>query len=62
PLVSRLFAYEVARYVFGSDAEFLRKSADDRVLIAAERLLEQSGSQTDALRRAEVMQKARTHE
>ncbi|MEO7218339.1 MAG: S41 family peptidase [Gemmatimonadaceae bacterium] len=62
PLVSRLFAYEVARYVFGSNAEFLRKSADDRVLITAEHLLEQSDSQTDALRRAEVMQKARTRE
>jgi carboxyl-terminal processing protease len=62
PLVSRLFAYEVARYVFGADAEFLRKSADDRILITAEHLLQQSDSQADALRRAEVMQKARASE
>jgi carboxyl-terminal processing protease len=62
PLVSRLFAYEVARYVFGSDAEFMRKAADDRVLKAAEELLAQSQSQADALRRAEAMQKARTSE
>ncbi|MEO6777899.1 MAG: S41 family peptidase [Gemmatimonadaceae bacterium] len=59
PLVSRLFSYEVARYVFGTDAEFKRKSADDKVLIAAEQLLSGSRSQADALRRAEEMQRAR---
>lgn len=62
PLVSRLFSYEVARYVFGADAEFKRKAADDRVLIAAEQLLTASHSQADALRRAEEMQRARTRE
>lgn len=60
PLVSRLFSYEVARYVFGANAEFLRKAPDDRVLQAAEHLLEQSDSQADALRRADSMQKSRT--
>ncbi|MDQ6737654.1 MAG: S41 family peptidase [Gemmatimonadota bacterium] len=57
PLVSRLFAYEIARYVFGADAEFRRKATDDRVLIAAERLLGASHSQADALRRAGDMQR-----
>ena len=58
PLVSRLFAYEVARYVFGAEAEFRRKAQDDRVLIAAERLLGASRSQADALHRAGEMQHA----
>lgn len=62
PLVSRLFSYEIARYVFGADAEFRRKAADDKALIAAERLLGASHSQADALRRAEVMQRARKGE
>ena len=62
PLVSRLFAYEVARYVFGADAEFRRKAADDKVLIASEKLLAESQSQADALRRAEAMQRAEPKE
>ncbi|HEY7897349.1 MAG TPA: S41 family peptidase [Gemmatimonadaceae bacterium] len=62
PLVSRLFSYEVARYVFGSDVEFMRKAADDRVLKAAEQLLATSHSQADALRRSGEMQGARTRE
>jgi carboxyl-terminal processing protease len=55
PLVSRLFAYEVDRYVFGADAEFRRRSMDDKVLIAAQRLLGASQSQADVLRRAQAM-------
>jgi carboxyl-terminal processing protease len=62
PLVSRLFSYEVARYVFGADAEFRRKAADDKVLIAAQQLLAAARSQADALHRAEVMQRARARE
>lgn len=62
PLVSRLFAYEVARYVFGADAEFMRKAADDKVLKAAEQLLGQSHSQADALHRGEEMQRASARE
>ncbi len=62
PLVSRLFAYEVARYVFGAEAEFRRKASDDKVLIASEKLLAESQSQADALRRAEAMQRAEPKE
>jgi carboxyl-terminal processing protease len=62
PLVSRLFSYEVARYVFGADAEFRRKAADDKVLITAQQLLAAARSQADALRRAGDMQRARARE
>lgn len=58
PLVSRLFAYEVDRYVFGATAEFRRKAADDKVLIAAQRLLASSHSQAEVLRKAEAQQRA----
>lgn len=59
PLVSRLLAYEVDRYVFGVDAEFRRKAADDKTLIEAQRLLAGSHSQADAIERAAAMQRAR---
>jgi len=59
PLVSRLLAYEVDRYVFGADAEFRRKAADDKTLIEAQRLLAASHSQADALERAAALQRAR---
>ncbi len=62
PLVSRLFGYEVARYVFGADAEFRRRAEDDRILIAAEQLLGASHSQADALRKAGGMQRERPKE
>lgn len=62
PLVSRLLAYDIARYVFGLEAEFRRKATDDRVLIAAERLLSASHSQADALRRAGEMQRQQIRE
>jgi hypothetical protein len=48
--------------VFGADAEFRRKAEDDRVLIAAERLLAASHSQADALHRAGEMQHAGARE
>lgn len=58
PLVSRLLAYEVDRYVFGADAEFRRKAEDDKGLIAAQRLMAASRTERDALRRAEAMARA----
>ncbi len=58
PLVSRLLAYEIERYVFGADAEFRRKASDDKTLIAAQRLLAGSRSEADALKRAEDLQRA----
>lgn len=58
PLVSRLLAYEVDRYVFGADAEFRRKAEDDKALIAAQRLMAASRTEHDALRRAEALARA----
>lgn len=62
PLVSRLFAYEIARYVFGSTGEFQRKAADDRMIKQAESLLSQAHSQADALRVAGDLERGRTGE
>jgi len=55
PLISRLLAYEVDRYVFGADAEFLRKAADDKIMTVAQRLMSGVRSQPDALDRANQM-------
>ncbi len=55
PLVSRLLGYEVARYVFGADAEFRRKAADDKILVAGQRLMAGVRTQHDALDRAQRM-------
>lgn len=60
PLVARLLAYEVDRYVFGADAEFRRKAADDKALISAQRLMAASRTERDALRRAAAMARATT--
>lgn len=59
PLVSRLLAYEVDRYVFGADAEFRRKASDDKMLIAAQRLLAGSHTEAEALQHAAALQRAR---
>jgi carboxyl-terminal processing protease len=52
PLVRRLLSYEIARYVFGVNAEFQRKSTDDKMLIAAQRLLSGAKTQQDVFARA----------
>jgi carboxyl-terminal processing protease len=57
PLISRLLSYEVARYVFGADAQAQRKAADDKVLIAAQGLLAGAKSQAEVLERAENAKK-----
>jgi carboxyl-terminal processing protease len=62
PIISKLFGYEAARYVFGADAEFKRKAVDDKVLIAAQQLLSESRSQGDILRKAGEKQHTRTGE
>lgn len=59
PLVRRLLAYEVERYVFGAEAEFRRKASDDRTLQDAIRLLASATSQRDALARAAALARAR---
>jgi hypothetical protein len=50
--VSRLIGFEIARYVFGPDAEFRRRAAADKVLQKAQELAHGAKSEQDLLRRA----------
>jgi len=52
PLVERQLAFETARYIFGSDAEFRRRAAMDKVLQKAVELARGAQSEQDLLRRA----------
>jgi carboxyl-terminal processing protease len=52
PLVSRVIAFDIARYVFGSDAEFRRRAALDKPLQKALELAHGAKSEHDLLRRA----------
>jgi carboxyl-terminal processing protease len=55
PLVSRLIAFDIARYVFGGDAEFRRRAASDKVLQKALELARGATSEHELLRRATAM-------
>jgi carboxyl-terminal processing protease len=59
PLVSRLAGYEIARYVFGPDAEFLRRSRADRALGTALELARGATSQKALLDRAAERREAK---
>ena len=50
-VASRLLAYEIARVIFGPDAEFRRRAADDTALRAALRLASGATSPRDPFRR-----------
>ena len=52
PLVSRLIGYEIARYVFGSDAEFRRRASVDKALQRALQLAHGAPSENELLRKA----------
>jgi carboxyl-terminal processing protease len=52
PLVTRLIGYDIARYVFGSEAEFRRRASVDAALQRALRLAHGSRSESELLRRA----------
>ena len=52
PLVERQLGLEIARYVFGSDAEFRRRASTDKVLQKALELARGAQSERDLLRRA----------
>ncbi|HJQ11086.1 MAG TPA: S41 family peptidase [Gemmatimonadaceae bacterium] len=60
PLVERLLSYEIARYVFGSDAEFRRRAAQDKILQKALGLARGARSEQDLLRRATAQAPADT--
>ena len=55
-VVDRLLTYEIARYVFGADAELRRTARDDQVIGAALALLEGLPSRGELLRRAGELQ------
>jgi carboxyl-terminal processing protease len=52
PLVSRLIGFDIARYVFGTEAEFRRRTSVDRPLQKALELARGAKSEQDLLRRA----------
>jgi carboxyl-terminal processing protease len=58
PLVSRLIAFDIARYVFGSDAEFQRRASVDRPLQKALELAHGSRTESDLLRKAAMQAQA----
>ena len=55
PLVSRLIAFDIARYVFGGEAEFRRRAAADKVLQKALQLAHGVTSEHELLRKAMAM-------
>lgn len=55
PYVSRLLAYEIARYVFGPEAEFQRRAADDTVIAGALRAIAGARDAGDVVQKAEAM-------
>jgi carboxyl-terminal processing protease len=52
PLVSRMIAFDIARYIFGSEAEFRRRVSTDKPLQKALELARGSKSETDLLKKA----------
>ncbi len=52
PLVSRVIAFDIARYIFGADAEFRRRASADKPLQKALELAHGAKSEHDLLRRA----------
>jgi len=52
PLVSRVIAFDIARYVFGGEAEFRRRASVDKPLQKALDLAHGAKSEQDLLRRA----------
>ncbi|HEV7594391.1 MAG TPA: S41 family peptidase [Gemmatimonadaceae bacterium] len=55
PLVTRLIGYEIARYVFGSEAEFRRRASGDKALQRALQLAHGSPSERALLRKATAL-------
>lgn len=59
PVVSRLLAYEIARYVFGVQAELRRRLEEDRVVHIARDMLNEATSQRSLLERAAARRAAK---
>ncbi|MEA2765794.1 MAG: carboxyl-terminal processing protease, partial [Gemmatimonadaceae bacterium] len=56
PLVTRLIGYDIARYVFGSEAEFRRRASVDKALQRALQMARGSRSESDLLRKATALE------
>lgn len=56
PLVSRLLGYEIARYVFGRQGEFIRRAQDDASVRTAVSLLAGAGTQGAVFARVKAVQ------
>jgi len=52
PLIDRVMGYEIARYVFGPDAEFQRRQRDDATLARALTIVRGATTQSELLKRA----------
>jgi carboxyl-terminal processing protease len=52
PLVSRVIAFDIARYVFGAEAEFRRRASVDKPLLKAIELARGARTEEDLLRKA----------
>ncbi len=52
PLVSRVIGFDIARYLFGSEAEFRRRASVDKPLLKALELARGAKSEQDLLRKA----------
>ena len=59
PFVSRLLTYEIARYVFGVQAELRRRLEEDRVVITARELVAGDVTQRTVLDRAAAKREAK---
>jgi carboxyl-terminal processing protease len=59
PLVARLLTYEIARYVFGVQAEVRRRLEEDRIVNTARELLTGAGAQRTVLERAAAKRAAK---
>lgn len=58
PLVSRLIGFDIARYVFGGDAEFRRRASTDKALQKALSLAQGVRTENDLLRKATTQTQA----
>ncbi|MDQ3698609.1 MAG: hypothetical protein M3373_11395, partial [Gemmatimonadota bacterium] len=59
PVVSRFLGYEIARYVFGQEAEFLRRVRFDRTIAATIELASGATAQRELFERAAERRKAK---
>lgn len=55
PLVARLIAFDIARYVFGGESEFRRRASVDKVLQKALEIARGATSEQELLKRATAM-------